>query len=117
MTVDVVRKETRSNGERGALARSWHWAPRTGILPGRWSQVCSSLLAYLSLGNLVGLARRKERHLRVWSKLLTALAYYKDTMSWVRCLTCGAQAGHRLVREGPRGGARSVSATDVSWSS
>lgn len=61
------------------------------------------VLAHLSLGNLVGLARRKERHLRVRSQLPAVLSYSKDVMSWVRCLGCGAQAGHRLVREGPKG--------------
>lgn len=37
------------------------------------------------------------------SQLPAALSYSKDMMSWVRCLRCGAQAGHRLVREGPKG--------------
>lgn len=50
----------------------------------------------------MGLGRRKERHLRVWSQLPAALSYSKDMISWVRCLRCGAQAGHKLVREGPR---------------
>lgn len=83
----------RKPGPPDALARSWQGALRRDIPAGRWSWVCSSLLAYLSLGNLVGLARSNERRLRARPQPLAVLSHSKDTMSWVRCLRCGAQAG------------------------
>lgn len=57
-----------------------------------------SLLARLSLGNLVGLARSRERCLRVRPPLLAAPSYSEDAMSWVRCPRCGAQAGEGGAR-------------------
>lgn len=57
-----------------------------------------SLLACLSLGNLVGLARSRERCLRVRPPLLAAPSYSEGAMSWVRCPRCGAQAGEGGAR-------------------